>query len=101
MFKLAIGSLAFAACFFTSTASAAVDDAFTALIKQRIEAFSDASSRNDQNAMNSLLDDDVLFASGNGTVDRDEKRDKSDAVSALLRQQTQAFRDAGQRRDLT
>jgi len=89
-----------AACFFHGNASAAGDDQFTALIKQRIEAFSDASSRGDQAAMNNLFDDDVLFSSGNGTVDRDPQRDKSDTTAALLRKQAQAFCDADQRRDL-
>jgi ketosteroid isomerase-like protein len=100
MTRFTSAALALAACLFASTASAATDDAFTTLIKQRIEAFSDASSRNDQTAMNSLLDDAVLFSSGSGAVDRDDKFDKSDAVAALLKQQTQAFHDAAQRGDL-
>ena len=99
MVKLTIWRLVFAACLFNSTAFASSDDAFTALIRGRIEAFSDASSRGDQDGMNRLFDDDVLFSSGSGTVDRDPKRDKSDAISTLLRQQTQAFHDASQRLD--
>jgi len=89
-----------AAFLFNGNVSSAGDDQFTALIERRIEAFSDASSRGDQAGMNSLLDDEVLFSSGNGTVDRDPQRDKVDATAALLRKQTQAFLDAGQRRDL-
>jgi ketosteroid isomerase-like protein len=96
MVKFAMWSLGFAACIFNCGAFAAGDDAFTTLIKNRIEAFSDASSRGDQTGMNSLLDDDVLFSSGNGTVDREPKLDKSDAIATLLKQQTLAFRDASQ-----
>lgn len=81
-------------------ASVTADDPFTTLIKERIEAFSDASSKGDQAGMNRLLDDDVLFSSGNGTVDHDAQRDKSDATAALLKEQTQTFLDASLRRDM-
>ena len=50
--------------------------------------------------MGRLLDDDVLFSGGNGSVDRDPARDKNDALSTLLKWQTQAFRNAGQRGDV-
>jgi ketosteroid isomerase-like protein len=97
--RLTIWTLVFAACLSNNTVCASSDDAFTVLIKERIEAFSDASARGDQAGMNSLLDDKVLFSSGSGIVDRDEKRDKSDAIAILLRQQAQAFHDPGQRLD--
>jgi hypothetical protein len=101
MAKLTMWMLVLAACFFNSTAFADRDDAFIGLIRQRIEAFSDASSRNDQPGMDSLLDDEILFSSGSGTVDREPKLDKSDAISTLLRQQTLVFRDADRRQDTT
>jgi ketosteroid isomerase-like protein len=101
MLKVTMCALVFATCFFNGTSFDARDDAFTGLIRERVEAFSDASSRGDQPGMDSLLDDEVLFSSGSGTVDRDPKRDKSDAVAALLKQQTLAFRDADRRQDTT
>jgi hypothetical protein len=69
-------------------------------LKGQTESFTDASSRHDQTAMGRLLDDDVLFSGGNGSVDRDPARDKNDALSTLLKGQTQAFRNAGQRGDV-
>jgi ketosteroid isomerase-like protein len=99
MVKLTMWVLCFAAFFVNGAAFAARDDAFTGLIRERIEAFSDASSRGDQPGMNSLLDDEILFSSGSGTVDRDPKFDKSDAIATLLRKQTLAFHDAGRRQD--
>src|SRR5271155_58838 len=101
MVRLTIWALCFATCFFNCAAFAARQDAFTGLIRERVEAFSDASSRGDQSGMNSLLDDEVLFSSGSGTVDRDPKRDKSDAIAALLKQQTLAFHNPGWRQDTT
>jgi len=94
MVRSIIWALCFAACFFNGTAFAARKDAFTDLIRGRIEAFSDASSRGDQTGMNSLLADEVLFSSGSGTVDREPKLDKSDAIVSLLKQQTLSFHDA-------
>jgi hypothetical protein len=94
MVKWTTWTLVLAACIFNCTASASSDDALTALIRERIEAFSAASSRGDQTGMNSLLDDEVLFSSGSGAVDRDPERDKSDAIATLLRQQTQALHNA-------
>lgn len=99
MDKRTTWTLVLGACIFNGTASASSDDAFTALIRERIEAFSAASSRGDQTEMNSLLDDEVLFSSGSGTVDRDPERDKSDAIARLLRQQTQALHPAQPRMD--
>jgi ketosteroid isomerase-like protein len=99
MVKRTTWTLVLAACIFNCTASASSDEAFTALIRERIEAFSAASSRGDQTGMNSLLDDDVLFSSGSGSVDRDPERDKSDAIATLLRQQAQAFHNARPRMD--
>jgi ketosteroid isomerase-like protein len=99
MLKRTIWTLAFAACLIHSPAFAFNDDAFTALIGERIEAFSDASAKGDQARMDGLLDDEVLFSSGSGTIDRDQKLDKSDAVAALLRQQVEAFQAAGQHPD--
>jgi ketosteroid isomerase-like protein len=101
MVKVTMWALVFATCSFNFASFAAREDAFTGLIRERVEAFSDASSRGDQAGMDSLLDDEVLFSSGSGTVDRDPKRDKSDPIAALLKQQTLAFRDAGRRQDTT
>lgn len=88
-----------AACILNCTASASSDHVFTAQIRERIEAFSAASSRGDQTGMNSLFDDEVLFSSGSGTVDRDPERDKSDAIATLLRQQTLALHEVHPRMD--
>jgi hypothetical protein len=75
-------------------------DSFSAmLMKNGIEAYSSASGRGDQKAADALLDDDVLFSAGDGAVQRDEKRDKSDAISALLQRQAQAMFDAAERGD--
>jgi hypothetical protein len=75
--------------------SVAVDS----LVRQQTEIFSAASVRKDPAGMNALLDDDVLFSNGDGSVQRDPQRDKFDAISALLKQRTQAFIDAKQRGD--
>jgi ketosteroid isomerase-like protein len=99
MVRLAIWALCFSVCLCNNTAFAARKDAFTGLIGERIEAFSNASSRGDQPRMNSLLDDEVLFSSGSGTIDREPKLDKSDAIATLLRQQTLNYRDADRRQD--
>jgi len=101
MVKVTMWALVFATYFFNGTSFAARDDAFTGLIRERVEAFSDASSRGDQPGMNSLLDDEVLFSSGSGTVDRDPQRDKSDAIATFLEQQTLAFHDARRHQDKT
>lgn len=101
MVRLTMCVFGLVASLLNSAQSVARNDAFTELIRGRIEAFSDASSRGDQSGMNSLLDDEVLFSSGSGIVDRDPSRDKSDAIATLLRQQTVAFQDADRRRDAT
>jgi len=69
-------------------------DPVTALIRQQTEVFSTASQHGDQAAMDRLLDDRVLFASGDGAIQRDEKFDANDAVSADLKARTQAFHSA-------
>ncbi|HEY6332163.1 MAG TPA: DUF4440 domain-containing protein [Blastocatellia bacterium] len=84
---------------FNAAPSSASEDTVASLLKQQTDAFADASSRGNQAILDSYLDDQVLFSGGNGQVDRDPKLDKNDSVSALLKQQTQAFRDAGQRGD--
>jgi ketosteroid isomerase-like protein len=87
------------ALFFTGMTTASAEDAVGVLIRRQTESFSDASARNDVAGMNGMLDDDILFSNGDGTVQRDEQRDKADAVSALLKRQTQAFLEAGQHGD--
>jgi ketosteroid isomerase-like protein len=49
--------------------------------------------------MDRLLDAEVLFSGGSGQVDRDPQHDKNDGVSAPIKTQTSAFRDASQRGD--
>jgi ketosteroid isomerase-like protein len=89
-------------CALTSLASVATaEESVAVLLRHQTDAFSDASDRHDQQAMNALLDDDVLFSGGNGTVDRDPQRDKNDKTSLLLKQQTESFREAGQRGDIS
>lgn len=86
-------------CLLLSDISLAQEDKATALIRAQTNAFAEASDHQNQAAIDSLLDPDVLFSGGSGQVDRDPQRDKTDEVSALIRKQTQAFRDASQRRD--
>ena len=93
-------ALAGAACLLSVNAFAANDEALTALLRHQTDLGSDAGQRGDQATMESFLDDEVLFSGGDGSVARDAKFDRSDAVSALIKQQTQAFLDAGQRGDL-
>jgi hypothetical protein len=69
------------------------------LLRNQTNEFSDAGQRGDQATSGKLLDDQVLFSAGDGNVQRDTKFDKSDEVSDLLKRRTQAFLDAGQRRD--
>jgi formylglycine-generating enzyme required for sulfatase activity len=88
------------ACLIAANASWALEDSVTALIRTQTDAFSKASDLQDQEAMDRLLDPDVLFSGGSGEVDRDPERDKTDPVSALLERQTQEFRNAGQRGDV-
>lgn len=81
------------------TASGA-EDALGAQIRALTDAFADASDRQDQAAMDALLDPGVLFSGGSGQVDRDPQLDRSDAVSALIQAQTQSYREAWERGDL-
>jgi ketosteroid isomerase-like protein len=97
--RVALAALIGAVCLLTATGAAASDDAVASLLKQQTDAFADASARGNQAVVDGYLADEVLFSGGSGAVDRDPKFDKDDAVSALLKQQTQAFRDAAQRRD--
>jgi ketosteroid isomerase-like protein len=97
--RVMLAALIAEACLLSLTASVAGDDTVSSLLKQQTDAFADASSRGNQAVMDAYLDDEVLFSGGSGTVDRDPKLDKDDSVSALLKRQTQAFRDAGQRGD--
>lgn len=83
---------------FSSSASALQDDS-AERIRALTDAFASASDRQDQAAMDDLLDPDVLFSGGSGQVDRDEQRDRNDDISALILAQTQAFRTALQRGD--
>ena len=97
--KLMSGGVVGAMCLFSTTAFA--EDAVSALIRRQTDASSDAGQRGDQATVNSFLDDEVLFSAGDGNVQRDPKFDKTDAVSALLKRQTQAFRNARERGDKT
>jgi hypothetical protein len=81
-------------------ASASGHDALTELIRQQTDLGSDAGQRGDQATVDSFLDDQVLFSGGDGSVSRDPKFDLTDAVSTLLKTQTQQFLDAGQRGDI-
>ncbi len=92
--------LASAACFFSTAVFAANEAALTELLRHQTDLGSDAGQRGDQATMESFLDDEVLFSGGDGSVARDPQFDKSDTVSALIKRQTQAFLDAGQRGDL-
>jgi len=96
--RLTLCALAGAACLLDANASAVGDGGLSALLKHQTQAFSDASQTGDTAAMNALVDDQVLFSSGNGTVDGTGDAAK-DPVSALLRKKTQAFLEARQRGD--
>jgi len=90
-------------CVLLSGASSAKEDKedkTAALIRSQTNAFAEASDHQDQAAIDRLLDPDVLFSGGSGQVDRDPQRDQTDAVSALIKTQTQAFRDASQHGDI-
>jgi len=98
-----------AASLFAANTAAAGDDAVKAQIKRQIDAFSEASDRQDQAVMGRMVDDRILFSNGSGAVygavalrsDSDaQASDEPDAVSALLKRKTQAFIDASQRGDL-
>jgi ketosteroid isomerase-like protein len=79
---------------------AAQEDPITALIRRQTDISSEAGQRGDQATVDKYLDDAVLFSAGDGTVQRDTTLDQNDALSALLKQQTQTFRNASQRGDL-
>jgi hypothetical protein len=99
-------SLAGAACLLSASAFgaagafAAGEDALTELLRHQTDLGSDAGQRGDQATVDGFLDDQVLFSGGDGSVSRDEKFDRSDEVSILLKKQTQNFIDAGQRGDI-
>ena len=93
-------TLAVAFCLLSTAALAAQEDPITALIRRQTDIGSEAGQRGDQATVDKYLDDAVLFSAGDGTVQRDTKFDQNDALSTLLKQQTQAFRDASQRGDL-
>jgi hypothetical protein len=76
------------------------EDPVTALLRHQTDVGSWAGQKGDQATVQSFFDDAVLFSGGDGTVGRDEKLDSSDALSTLLKRQTQAFRDASQRGDM-
>ncbi len=80
----------------------------TLLKQQKRIRFSDASDHGDTTVMGSLIDKDLLFSNGSGNVytagdlshgGDDTVQDQADAISALLKKQTQAFINAGQRGD--
>ena len=94
-----LGVLSATACFLIAGASSAMEDKTVALIRAQTGAFAEASDRQNQAEIDRLLHPDVLFSGGSGQVDRDPQRDKADDLSTVLKQQTQTFRDAGQRGD--
>ena len=93
-------TLAIAVCVLSTAPLAAQDDPIAALIRRQTDIGSEAGQRGDQATVDKYLDDAVLFSAGDGTVQRDTKFYQNDALSTLLKQQTQAFRDASQRGDL-
>jgi ketosteroid isomerase-like protein len=97
--KRTLSAVAAAACLLTASA-VADDDPTVAVLERQTNVFSEASARNDQAAMNALLDDDVLFSNGDGTIQRDAGRDASSAVSVSIERQAQEFLDAGRRGDV-
>jgi len=92
MFAAMVGII----CLLLSVNSPAQEDKTTELIRSQTNAFAEASDHQDQAGMDRLLDPDVLFSGGSGQVDRDPQHDKNDEISALIKRQTQAFRDASQ-----
>ena len=95
--RLALGALVVAICLLSTAGLAAQEDPIAALIRQQIDISSEAGQRGDQATVDKYLDDAVLFSAGDGTVQRDTKLDQNDALSTLLKQQTQVFRNASQR----
>jgi ketosteroid isomerase-like protein len=84
----------------TALAAPAGEEFSAMLMKDCIEAYSEAGARGDQKTADALLDEDVLFAGGDGSVDRNEKRDRNDAAAAMLKEQTLAMRRANLAGDL-
>ena len=81
----------------SNAAAADRQDPFAVVLMEKgIEAYSSASDKGDEAAADALLDADVLFSGGDGAVQRDEKRDRHDVISALLQRQAQAVFDAGE-----
>lgn len=76
------------------------EDPLVARLRAMTDTMSWAGQKGDQATVDGFLDDEILFSAGDGNVQRDEKLDKSDALSQLLRQQTQAFQAASQRGDI-
>ena len=97
--KLALGVFIGVTCLLTALPSAAGDDSVSALIKRQTQGFSDASLHRDQAAMNSYLDDEILFSDGSGAISGNALRDSGDAISTKLKRQTRAFINAGQHGD--
>jgi len=98
--RLLLGKLVVVVCLLSTVALAAQEDAITALIRRQTDISSEAGQRGDQATIDKYLDDAVLFSAGDGTVQRDTKLDQNDTLSTLLKQQTQAFRNASLRGDL-
>jgi len=98
--RLALGTLAVVVCLLSTAVLAAQEDPITALIRRQTDISSEAGQRGDQATVDKYLDDAVLFSAGDGAVQRDTKLDQNDALSTLLKQQTQAFRNANQHGDL-
>jgi hypothetical protein len=96
---LVLRLLAGAACLASMSAFGA-GDAIPALLRHQTDLGSDAGQRGDQATVDSFLDDQVLFSGGDGSVSREPKFDSADALSTLLKGQTQSFLDAGQRGDI-
>ncbi|HEY8026340.1 MAG TPA: hypothetical protein VIF60_17370 [Burkholderiaceae bacterium] len=75
-------------------------DSFASMLMDKgIEAYSVAGAKGDEKAADALLDQDVLFSGGDGAVQHDEKRDRTDAISALLKRKTQALLEVSERGD--
>jgi ketosteroid isomerase-like protein len=93
-----LSTLAGATCLLAATVSATSRDSISAMIERNTQAFSDASLHGDQAALNSFLDSSVIFSDGSGAISGNVTND-ADAVSALLKEQTQALADAIERGD--
>ena len=77
----------------TSECAAEEQGEFERLLQRvGIDAYSSAVEHGDQATADALLDEDVLFSGGDGLVQRDEKRDRSDSISVAIRSRTQVMR---------